>query len=219
MTAVLFDLDGTLIDSLADIAGALNHVLAEVGMPERSFEEYRMLVGGGAAELVRQALPEAHRDALSTDVLARFRQRYRAHLVILTKPYEGIESMLEALEERGIPKAIVTNKPHDAALEITERVLGRFRWAAILGQREGVPHKPNPEGALSIAAKLGIEPARCFFVGDTDTDMHTASNANMVAIGCLWGFRTRIELEESGARYLISHPKELPALIAPSSHS
>jgi phosphoglycolate phosphatase len=219
MTAVLFDLDGTLIDSLADIANALNDVLAEVGMPTRSLEEYRTLVGEGAAELVRRALPESHRDALLADVLDRYRRRYRNHLVVLTKPYEGIEHMLEALEALEIPKAIVTNKPHDAALEITERVLGRFRWAAIVGQRDGVPHKPHPQGALSVAAKLGVEPTRCLFVGDTDTDMRTATRANMIAIGCLWGFRTRLELEQSGARYLISHPAELPALIDPSDHS
>lgn len=213
MSAVLFDLDGTLIDSLADIGNALNDILTEMGLPAHPLEEYRSLVGDGAAELVRRALPSSHRDTLCADVLARYRSHYRSHLVVSTKPYGGVESMLEVLEASDIPKAIVTNKPHDAALEIAERVLGRFRWAAVLGQRDGVPHKPHPEGALSVATLLEIDPAQCFFVGDTDTDMHTATRAGMIPVGCLWGFRSRLELERSGARYLISHPSELPELV------
>lgn len=214
MSAVLFDLDGTLIDSLADIGNALNDILMKMGLPTHPLEEYRNLVGDGASELVQKALPPSHRDALGADVLARYRAHYRSHLVVLTKPYDGVESMLEMLEARDIPKAIVTNKPHDAALEITERVLGRFQWAAVVGQRDGVPHKPHPEGALSVATRLDIDPARCFFVGDTNTDMQTAVRASMIPVGCLWGFRTRRELESAGARYLVSHPSELLALIA-----
>ncbi|MDQ3033811.1 MAG: HAD family hydrolase [Myxococcota bacterium] len=212
-TAVLFDLDGTLIDSLADIAGALNAVLGELGLPQPTLDEYRYLVGYGAAELVRGALPEDRREALEADVLARYRARYRASLVAETQPYDGIEALLEVLEARAVPKAIVTNKPHDASVELVERLLGRFRWDVVLGQREGIPHKPDPAGALEVARAIGVEPAACFFVGDTDTDMRTATSAGMIAVGCLWGFRGREELERCGARHVIAHPSELLALV------
>lgn len=216
-TAVLFDLDGTLIDSLADIGDALAHVLTEEGLPVPTPEELRRLVGYGAAELVRGALPEARRDALEQGVLARYRARYRANLVVRTRPYDGIEALLDALETRGVPKAIVTNKPHDATIEIVDRLLGRFRWDAVLGQQTGVPHKPDPGGALGIARALAIDPAACFFVGDSDTDMRTAVRAGMIAVGCLWGFREREELERCGARHVIAHPSELLALVIPRS--
>lgn len=209
MTAVIFDLDGTLIDSLADIAASLNHALAELGQPTRTIDEVRGLVGYGASELVRGALAPERRDALFEDVLARYRARYRTHLVVETRPYEGVEEMLEALEVRGVAKAILTNKPHAASREITEALLGRFRWDAVIGQREGVPHKPDPAGALEIARALGAPPSAFYFVGDGDTDMRTARNAGMEAVGCLWGFRDRAALEGAGAQHLIAHPREL----------
>jgi phosphoglycolate phosphatase len=218
MTAVLFDLDGTLIDSLEDIAGALNDTLAELGLPTHAIDDVRKLVGYGAAELVRGALPDDRRDpAAEAEVLARYRARYRAHLVVRTRPYDGVEAMLEALEADGVPKAIVTNKPHDATLEITQRLLGRFRWDAVLGQQPGVPHKPDPSGALEIARRLGVDPGACFFVGDSDTDMRTSTNAGMIAVGCLWGFRGREELVRCGARHLVAHPRELLPLVTPRS--
>jgi phosphoglycolate phosphatase len=211
--AIVFDLDGTLIDSLSDIAGSLNCVLTEMGLPAHPIEAYRTMVGDGAAELVRRALPAECREALHADVLARYKARYRTHLVVESRPYPGIEALLDALEERSIPKAVLTNKPHAAAVEIVERLLGRFRWADVLGQRDGVPPKPHPAGALAAARALGVAPEACWFLGDTGTDMRTAHNAGMIAVGCLWGFRGREELEANGARYVVGAPGDLLALI------
>ncbi|UJR86733.1 HAD family hydrolase [Sandaracinus amylolyticus] len=213
MTAVIFDLDGTLIDSLADIAASLNHALAESGLPTHTIDEVRGLVGYGASELVRGALPPEHRDALSTDVLARYRARYRSHLIVETRPYDGIVEVLEALEARGIAKAVLTNKPHSASVEIVERLFPRFRFDVVLGQKDGIPHKPDPAGALEIASTLGLSPASMMIVGDGDTDMRTARSAGMLAVGCLWGFRDRAELEGAGAQHLIAHPRELLPII------
>lgn len=218
MTAVIFDLDGTLIDSLADITAALNHALAEAGEPTHSVAEVRELVGYGAAELVRRALRPERRDEAFEAVLAGYRARYHDQLVGDTRPYEGIEPLLEEIEARGIPKAILTNKPHAPTLAITQKLLGRFRWDVVLGQRDGVPHKPDPAGALEIARTLGLPPSAFYFVGDGDTDMRTARAAGMEAVGCLWGFRDRAALEAAGAQHLIAKPQELlPLLDRPRS--
>lgn len=213
MTAVIFDLDGTLIDSLADITASLNHALAEVGEPTLTIDEVRRIVGYGAADLVRGALAPERRDAVFDDALARYRARYHAQLVGETRPYDGVEPLLEALEARGVPKAILTNKPDAPTHDIVEKLLGRFRWDAVLGQRDGVPHKPDPAGALEIARRLGIAPSAFYFVGDGDTDMHTARSAGMEAVGCLWGFRDRATLERAGAQHLIARPEELLPLL------
>ena len=142
-------------------------------------------------------------------MLARYRARYRTHLVVDTCAYEGIEPLLEVLEARRMPKAILTNKPHGPTLEIVQKLLGRFRWDAVLGQKDGVPHKPDPGGAREIARVRGVAPSAFYFVGDGDTDMRTARNAGMEAVGCLWGFRDRAALEAAGAQHLIAHPREL----------
>ena len=212
MRAVLFDMDGTLVDSLGDIAASLNHVLAEAGLPTHALAEYRFLVGDGASELVRRALPR-DRQHLHAELLAAYKARYRTHLIVDTRPFDGIEDTLAELERHGVPKAVITNKPHAPAVEIVERLLGGFTWAAIEGQRDGIPHKPDPTGALAIARTLGVDPARCVFVGDTDTDMKTAVNAGMLPIGCAWGLRSREELIANGARHVIDHPRDLVALV------
>lgn len=212
MPAVLFDMDGTLIDSLGDIAASLDHVLAEAGLPTHSLDAYRKMVGDGASELVRRALPRERQD-LHAELLARYKARYRTHLIVETRPYDGIEEALAELERHDVPKAVITNKPHAPAVEIVERLLGRYRWAAIEGQKEGVPHKPDPTMALGIARAIGIEPAQCFYVGDTDTDMMTAIHAGMIAIGAAWGFRSREELLANGARWVIDHPRELLPIV------
>lgn len=210
--AVLFDLDGTLVDSLGDIAGALNHVLEEAGLPPHPLPAYKTLVGEGARELVRRALPPG-REAMLDDLLARYRARYGEHLLATTRPYDGIEALLAELERRAIPKAVVTNKPHAPASAIVEALLGRYAWSAIEGQQEGRPHKPDPAVALAIARTLGVPPSECLFVGDSDVDMKTATRAGMVAVGVAWGLRDRGELIASGAAAVIDHPRDLLRLL------
>lgn len=210
--AVLFDLDGTLLDSLEDIGDAMNAVLAARGHPTHSMRAYQALVGEGARELARRALPADARSQID-DVLAAYKAHYRANLVVKSKPYEGIPALLEALSRRSIPMAVVTNKPHDVAVDIVARVFSSGTFAIVIGQRDGYPHKPDPSGALSVARELGVEPARAFFVGDTDTDMRTARNAAMRAIGVTWGFRDRAELETHGADVIVEHPEEIERLV------
>jgi len=211
VSAVLFDLDGTLVDSLADIGDSMNTVLAELGLPTHTPEVYRVLVGDGARALAQRALPQDAQGRLD-DVLARYKAHYDAHPVVKSRPYPGIVSMLEALVAQGVPLAVVTNKPHDLAVEIVARLLPGVPFVAVLGQRDGVPHKPDPAGPLSIARGLGIDPTTAIFVGDTDTDMRTANNAGMVAVGVLWGFRGEQELVAHGARHIVRAPLEILSL-------
>lgn len=211
MRAFLFDMDGTIVDSLADIGDSMNAVLVELGLPTHKLEAYRTLVGDGARVLVQRALP-AHAQARTDEALARYKARYHTHLVVKSRPYDGIVPMLEALAARGAPLAVVTNKPHDAAVEIVRRLFPTVRFTEVLGQTDGLPHKPDPAGPLRVAAALGVEPAEAYFVGDTDTDMKTARNAGMIPVGVLWGFRGREELEAHGARHIVAEPSELVAL-------
>ncbi len=213
MRGCIFDLDGTLIDSLGDIAGALNHVLAERGMPVHAPDAYRAMIGEGAAELVRRALPPG-RDGELEEVLAAYRARYRAHPIVETTVYDGIAEVLVSLEARGIPKAVVTNKPHAGAIQIVEALLGRYRWSAIIGERADVPRKPAPDMALAAADALGCAPGACWFGGDSAIDMKTAHDAGMVAIGCAWGFRGRDELEANGAVHVAESPCDLLRLLS-----
>jgi phosphoglycolate phosphatase len=212
---VLFDMDGTLVDSLSDIASSMNHVLAAHAMPTHPIDAYRTLVGEGASQLVWRAIPERERARAHEQLLAEYKARYRGHLIVESRPYEGIEALLEGLEARAIAKAVVTNKPRAAAAQIVERLLGRFRWASVEGQVDGVPHKPDPTMALAAASACAIDPACCFFVGDSSIDMETARRASMIAVGCTWGFRAREELVSSGAAHLIDHPRDLLALLDP----
>ncbi len=206
--AVLFDLDGTLLDSIEDIGDAMNAVLSERGHPVHTMRAYRTLVGEGARELARRALP-AHARHDVDDTLGRYKAHYRANLVVKSKPYDGVPEMLEALARASIVMAIVTNKPHDVAVEIVARVFAPRTFAIVLGQRDGEPHKPDPHVALSVARELGADPSETWFVGDTDTDMRTASNAGMRAMGVTWGFRDRDELEANGARVIVDRAGEI----------
>lgn len=208
--AVLFDFDGTLVDSLEDIADAMNEVLTRSGYPTHPIDAYRYFVGDGMEMLVRRALPEGHSDEVAVGtVLDAMRVEYAKHSTRKTRPYAGIPDLLDRLTARGLPFAILSNKPHEATLAMVSLLLGAWRFAAILGARAGVPKKPDPVGALEIAAKVNVPPDAWLYVGDTGTDMETARAAGMVAVGALWGFRTAEELRQAGAAMVIEHPLEL----------
>ncbi len=210
--AVIFDLDGTLVDSLGDIASAMNEVLERHGFPSHPLPAYRRFVGDGMERLVRRALPPVDEETVAR-VLEDMRGTYARHALRTTRPYPGVPDLLDRLAARGVPFAVLTNKPHDAAVAMVRALLGRWRFAAVRGAVPGRPRKPDPAGALEIARRLGVAPEGCLFVGDTPTDMATAGAAGMVPVGVLWGFRTEPELRGAGARFLLEQPLELPGLL------
>jgi phosphoglycolate phosphatase len=207
-SAILFDLDGTLVDSLEDIADAMNHALGELGHPPHALEAYRTLVGDGARELARRALPPEHTRDIEP-VLARYKDRYHRHPITKSRAYPGIYELLTTLRERAIPLAVVTNKPHEAAVAIVDALFPSHTFRVVLGQRDGVPHKPDPAMPRAVLRELDLASSDAWFVGDTSTDMCTARNAGLVAIGVTWGFRARAELEAHGAHAIIDVPAAL----------
>ncbi len=209
--AILFDLDGTLLDSLASIATAMNEALDSLSLATHPLDAYRHFVGDGVRTLAERVLGPtqlSHTEAL----LEAYRPRYRARQ--LEAPlYDGVSDMLAAFARRGIPMAVLTNKPDDLAREIVAALLPSSLFAIVRGEHAKGPKKPDPAQALEIAAVMGAAPERCWFVGDTPTDVRTAQNAGMLPIAVLWGFRPREELEASGATVFVSHPRELPELL------
>jgi phosphoglycolate phosphatase len=210
--AILFDLDGTLVDSLADIAAAANRVLAGLDQPTHRVEDYRAYVGQGVTRLVERALPVDRQDLVGA-AEAAFRADYPQHLLVETKPYPGIKALLQTLVALKTPLAVCTNKPQAAAEAVVNGLFAAGTFAAIAGQRADVPRKPDPAMALQLAAELGAAPERVWYLGDTKTDMQTARSAGMLAVGVLWGFRPRAELEEHGAQRLLADPADLFGLL------
>jgi phosphoglycolate phosphatase len=212
--AVVFDLDGTLVDSLRDLADSANAALARFGCPEHPLASYRHFVGEGARLLMERALPEGRRDDETIDALVEVMlEEYATRREATTVPYPGIPELLDALLERDLALAILSNKPHGPTLELARGLLGRWSFAAVYGSRPEVPRKPDPTTALAIAGELGVEARRCLYLGDTAIDMRTATAAGMYPVGVLWGFRGADELREGGARTLIAHPSQLLELL------
>jgi phosphoglycolate phosphatase len=209
--AVLFDLDGTLLDTLADLAASMNAVLARQGLPQHGLAAYKYYVGDGIANLVRRALPEQRRaeDLLVTQCCAEMRAEYSRRWRDKTRPYDGIPELLDTLASRGLNLAVLSNKPDEMTRLTVRELLPRWRFDAVRGERPGTPRKPDPAAALEIAAQLGLPPAAFLYLGDTNTDMQTALAARMYPLGALWGFRTAEELAVSGAKALIASPMEL----------
>lgn len=210
--AVMFDLDGTLADTLADIAGAANHVMPELGRPEIELARFRYLAGQGLEYLIRHALPSEDPAEIERG-MAIFKAYYAEHSMDHTGPYAGVPALLDALVAANVPMAVLSNKPHAATLALMAHAFSPWPFAAILGHRDAAPLKPDPSSAIEIADTLGIEPQRWAYVGDTRVDMETAKGAGMFAVGVLWGFRDEPELREAGADAIIRHPAELLRLI------
>lgn len=207
---VIFDLDGTLVDSLDDIADSANQVLREMGCPMYPVDAYRYFVGDGVGMLVHRILPEERRTRDEEESCARrYREIYADRWNVKTAPYPGVVPMLDALAAAGLRLAVLSNKPHDATEECVRGFLGTVHFDAVQGQTAALPKKPDPAGALAIAALLGLKPDEILYVGDTATDMQTAVRAGMYPAGVLWGFRPAEELTANGAARLVSHPSEL----------
>jgi phosphoglycolate phosphatase len=208
--AVIFDLDGTLLDTLEDIADAANSTLAKHGFPSHEADAYRYFIGDGVPMLMFRALPpEKRNDDLIADCVTAFRKEYGQNWSVNTRPYKGVPELLDALAARKVKMAVLSNKPDDFTKRCVETFLQDWPFEMILGLRQGAPQKPDPTGALEIAEHLDIAPAHVLYLGDSAVDMKTAVNAGMFPIGALWGFRTLGELVENGARATIEQPMEL----------
>ena len=208
--AVIFDLDGTLLDSLADIGESMNLALASMGLPVHPLDAYRAFVGDGVAMLARRALPEHCRNEKDVaGAVARMREIYQGRCTQNTRPYRGIPALLDELEARATRKAVLSNKPHDLTVALVGSVLGAWRFEPVFGERPSVPRKPDPCGALEIAARLALDPSRILYVGDTAIDIATARAARMVAVGAAWGFRSEAELLAAGASAIVRRPLEV----------
>lgn len=205
--AALFDLDGTLTNTLNDIANAMNRSLRLHGLQEFSVNDYRYLVGDGIRKLAERAC--RGQTELEDSVRQEYQAYYREHAQEQTTPYDGVNDMLTALRQQGIRLAVFSNKPHADTCAVVARYFPEVEFEAVRGQIEGTPVKPDPAGALAIAEEMGLKPDEFIYLGDTATDMQCAVNAGMRPIGVLWGFRTAAELLESGAQALIEHPSQL----------
>lgn len=212
--AIIFDLDGTLLDTLDDLADSMNTSLQRMGFAPHDVASYRTFVGDGVEMLARRALPPHALDEKTVQECVRLmREEYGGRWAVKTRPYDGIPELLRELSERGVTCTVLSNKP-DKYTQITINHFfapGTFR--IVLGARDDYPRKPDPAGAFLIARQLGVSPEEVVYVGDTDTDMQTAARAGMIAIGALWGFRSAEELRAHGARHLCAAPMELLELL------
>lgn len=210
---LIFDLDGTLVDSLSGIAASLNRALTAQGLPSHSAAAVRSFVGDGLRMLVQRAAPPDAAPALIDSLVSHFKKDYEMSWAKGTMAYAGIHQMLDELQKSGFQMAVLSNKTHDFTLAITRAVFPSIHFATVLGQRDGIPHKPHPAGALQIAATLGAAPENCVMIGDSTIDMQTAANAEMKAIAVAWGYHDRQRLLDAGATNLIEHPSELAGLL------
>ena len=212
--AVLFDLDGTLIDTVDDIGDAANRVLSNRKFPTHSISTYRLFIGEGVRMLFTRALPEEDRNQdLITTCLKEFIEDYRYNYNVKTKLYDGVPELLDMLTQRGLKLAILSNKPHPITKDCVAFFLSQWDFNVVLGQHDSIPRKPDPKGALEVAQRLAILPSKFIYLGDTAIDMKTAVSAGMFPVGVLWGFRPLEELMENGARAVIDEPMQLMDVI------
>ncbi|MCP4129765.1 MAG: HAD family hydrolase [bacterium] len=208
--AVVFDLDGTLINTLEDLAASMNAVLEKRGFPVFPVEQYKKLIGDGVEILAERVLPEGKKEErLIKECAEDMKQEYDRKWKATAAPYPGIPELLTGLEERGIRMAVLTNKPHEFTEITITTFLPHWNFEILLGARSEVPRKPHPAGAFEIIERMSLSPDEFYYLGDTNTDMKTAVAAGMYPVGVLWGFRDAEELMESGAKKLLERPEEL----------
>lgn len=215
-TTVLFDLDGTLLNTIDDLAGSANRVCAAHGWPQYPVERYRYFVGNGIPKLVERFSPESARSPEQlAATLQEFDAQYGAHMFDKTAPYPGMPELLARLHARGVRMAVYSNKADEFAGDVVARYFAPALFELVRGARPGVPAKPAPEGTRALLAALGADPAagKVLYVGDSNVDVATAHNAGLPCCGVLWGFRTRQELQEAGAEYLAADAAALEAVI------
>lgn len=209
--AVFFDLDGTAVDSLQDIADAANRTFRHFHLPEYEPQVMKAWLGWGVAQLMRFAVPQAT-DAFREQLLAHYRPYYAAHAADKTRPFDGVLPMMARLKADGLVLAIISNKP-DAAVQPLAKAYFKDLVALSVGETEGVRRKPHPDMLMSAADRLGLDLRRCLYVGDSEVDIDTANNAGIDCVCVTWGFRTREALVKAGAKHIIDAPEELVAFV------
>jgi phosphoglycolate phosphatase len=212
--AILFDLDGTLVDTIQDLAAAANRTLQEIGLPALPAEDYRLLVGAGAHNLMARCcrasgMPLEPDDARADHLVGRFKAHYAQNWHACSQPYPGIEAALSRLTEARVPFGVLSNKPDDFTHQVVRHFFPDQAFAVVRGQRDREPLKPDPAIALELARQLGCQPSNCVLVGDSGTDMETAVRAGFLPVGVLWGFRDEPELRRAGAARLAENPDQL----------
>ena len=212
---VIFDLDGTLLNTIADLAAATNQALQHNGYPTHPEEAYRFFVGNGINKLFERALPEGERTEENVlKIRSRFVPYYDAHNADLSRPYPGISELLRTLQQQGVLIAVASNKYQSATRKLIAHYFPEINFVEVLGQREGIPAKPDPSIVNDILAVTGVKKEEVLYVGDSNVDMQTAHNAGVTAIGVAWGFRPRTELEALHPAHIIERAEELIALLS-----
>ena len=209
---IVFDLDGTLIDTLEDLKDSVNYAMNVYGFPERSLEEIRTFVGNGVGKLIERAIPDGIENPLYKECLKVFQDHYSKNMQNKTAPYNGIKELLAELKDRGFKMAVVSNKFDSAVKELVKEFFGDYIKVAI-GESENVSRKPAPDTVIKALAELGSAPDKAVYVGDSEVDVMTAKNSKLTCIGVTWGFRTREVLEKEGAQYNIDEPHQLLSIL------
>ena len=210
---VIFDLDGTLLNTLTDLANACNAALRACALEEHPTDAYKTYVGDGVYKLIERMVPKEYRnDNMIQHVKEIFDAHYAEHSLDHTKPYEGILELIISLRNQGIHCAVASNKPHEYTKELVKKMFGE-RIELAFGKRIDVPAKPNPAIVLEIIKHFNMQLEECLYVGDSDVDIYTAKNAGLTSVGVLWGYRTENELASAGAKYMVKNPKDLQQLI------
>ena len=210
--AVIFDLDGTLADTLRDIADAVNFALSALGLPNHPVPQFAAWIGDGLAKLCLRAMVGKLIEH-SDEVAALAGEHYRAHQMDHTVLYPGVPELLDALVPLGLPLGVLSNKPHEFTVQMVDALCARWRFRVVEGCRDDALRKPDPRVARELCSKLGADPSRTVFVGDTAVDIETARNAGMISVGVTWGFRGRAELRDAGANHIIDKPAELLTIL------
>jgi phosphoglycolate phosphatase len=206
----IFDLDGTLLNTVKDLAYATNYALHQLGLPTHNIEKYKFFAGNGILKLFERALPENGRNEENIHSMRKyFIHYYEKHKSDFTEPYEGISELLTDMQSIGLKIAVASNKYHEATEELIVKFFPDIHFTAVFGQREGIPAKPCPTIIFDILQKTRISARETLYVGDSGVDMQTALNAGITSVGVTWGFRLREELERNGAKYIIDSPSEL----------